>query len=144
MTELPEARLVRVETKQEAHEKSDDERYGRIDANLEKIALSVQSFGDRLDKGFTRVHERVDEEASKARHSLANEIGKVNGAITQAKQEAAAATAELEGDVRELERKGGSYVQQALIFALGIALSSIAYLIVYGPPWSKAAAAGGN
>lgn len=140
MTESAETRLVRVETKQDSHEKHDDERYGRIDANMEKIANAVQAFGERLDKGFTRAHERIDEEAAKARHSLGNEMGKVQGLVREESKRAQEVEAELAKNVQDLERGGRNYIQQGMIFALGIALSSIAYLLVYGPPWAAKAA----
>lgn len=139
-----EERVARMEAKQDAHEDRDDDRFDRFVNDVADIKAMVRESNDFLQKGFERVHGRIDDEASKARHSLGNEIGKVQGLVTQVKLEAAAANAVVAKSVQDLERGGRGYIEKGLWAALGMAGASIAYLIVYGPPWAKAAQAVGG
>lgn len=118
-----------------SHVKSDDERYNRIDTHMANIARDVALFGDRLEKGFTRVHERIDEEAGKGRHNLANQMQTAYGDLREETKRATNAEGELETSVTALEKDAQNYIQKVMWAALGMAGSSIVYLLVYGPPW---------
>lgn len=57
-------RLASLEAKYTAHEKSDDERYSRIEANSAQTLSLITELGRKLDGGFTRAHERIDNESA--------------------------------------------------------------------------------
>ena len=137
MPDTVETRQAVLEAQYNAHVKSDDERYGRIDANMERIATAVASFGDRLEKGFTRVHERIDEEAGKVRNNINNQAQITQALVEKESARALEAEGVLEASVITLERGGNSFIHKALWAALGTAASSAVYLLVYGPPWDK-------
>lgn len=123
-----ETRQAVMEARLNAHERADDERYSRIDHNIEKIASAVESFGERLDKGFTRVHERIDEEASKARHNLNNQAQSAQGLVKEESNRAQGVEGVLTTAVQGLERGGFTFIQKVLWAALGAAAGSIAWL----------------
>lgn len=124
-----------LEERLAAHKELDENRFetacrdiGTVRTDVAEIKDMIRDHGRTLQSGFERVHGRIDDEAGRAR-----------ALIAQAKQESAAAVAVVAKDVQALERGGRGYVERALIFACGIAIASIAYLIVYGPPWATKA-----
>lgn len=76
MTTDPE-RLAVLETAHAAHMKSDDERYNRIDTSLVQIVTQISDIGRKLDASISRAHDRIEEEAGKARHNLNNALQEV-------------------------------------------------------------------
>ena len=72
-------RLVRVETELTAHFKSDDERYGRIEANTARIMNGIDSLSTDMKGAVTRIHKRVDDEVKDRNKDTASLRGKIAG-----------------------------------------------------------------
>lgn len=82
-----ETRVAVLEKDHQFHKEYDNERIGRIDTRLERIDNAVASFGDKLDKGLTRLHQMHEDSEAKARHALNNGLANANGAVTQLRQQ---------------------------------------------------------
>jgi hypothetical protein len=96
MTDSLETKVAVQGMRQQAHEEMDEERFDTVCKDVSDIKSMIRESNEFLQKGFERVHGRIDDEASKARHNLGNEIGKVQGLVSQARQESADAVSKLE------------------------------------------------
>lgn len=72
-------RLAALEAKYSAHEKSDDERYSRIEANSTQTLNLITELGRKLDGGFTRAHERIDNENAARVEAMKGADSRISG-----------------------------------------------------------------
>lgn len=114
-------RVVALETEMRGHARSDDERYGRIENTTNQILTRIGEIGLKLDAGLTRVHDRVDEEAGKARHNLNNALQIITAEAAKARN----ADDVLAEKIVETDAKIGDQKVWILTNAVGVLLTAL-------------------
>ena len=114
-----------VVVRQQTHEKSDDERYNQIRDNGSLTLKIMTDLSDKLQKGFERVHERVDDEASKARHNLNNVDAMIQTRINMMEKDISSSIANQEKNVSTIQITG-------LVFLVVTLLSIVAFFMTGG------------
>ena len=114
-----DARIAVLEADQRSHTKSDDERYGRIDASLNHITDMITDIGRKLDDGLKRAHELRELDIAKVRHDIANAAQVTDIKVAKVAERAE----EVSGTVTELNS-----ATQAKLIALLVAV--VAFFLI--------------
>lgn len=126
---MPESERIGIlEAQLHAHFKADELGFERINQDTSEIKDIVRGMASDLKASVERIHSRVDEEAGKARHALANATMSMQGELKAVSAEARNGTA-LAVQAASVASDG---IKEAKVWALtgigGVLLTVVAWL----------------
>lgn len=105
----------------------DETRFNTVIRDVGDIKTMIRGLSDDLTKGFSRVHQRIDDEASKSRHLVGNEISKMAGTISYTRKEVDDEIDAVSGRVSQLETKASGKIIGALVGIILILLGIVGF-----------------